>query len=101
MPPSILVLPDEFLEFLLHEHSHAVLERLDANGLFEEKRVEALRNRMTMLAEEKLKELFWENEYTRGRFDDALKGVASGKESPYQAAARIVESFKKEKQNER
>ena len=75
--------------------------RLDANGLFEEKRVEALKNRVTVLAEEKLKELFWENEYTRGRFDDALKDVSSGKESPYQAAARIVESFKKEKQNGR
>jgi len=74
---------------------------LDANGLFEEKRIQALRNRMTMLAEEKLKEFFWENEYIRGHFDDVLRDVSTGKQSPYQAAARIVESFKIEKQKGR
>ncbi len=74
---------------------------IDEKGLFEEKRIEALKNRMTMLAEEKLKEFFWENEYTRRRFDDALRDVATGKQSPYQAASRIVESFRNEKQNER
>ena len=49
---------------------------------------------MTRLAEEKLKEFFWENEYIRERLEQALGDVASGKQSPYQAADQIVAHFK-------
>lgn len=72
---------------------------LRANGSEDRRRVEALRNRMTTLAEEKLKEIFHENEYIRGRFDSALHDVVEGRKSPYQAAAEIVKAFKVEKGN--
>lgn len=74
---------------------------LQANGLMEQKRVESLRNRMTMLTEEKLKEFFWENEYIKGRLDVALDGVVAGRISPYRAAAEIVKAFKIEKRKGR
>jgi LAO/AO transport system kinase len=74
---------------------------LEAKGSHEERRVEALKTRLAMLVEEKLKEFFWENEYIRGQLDNALKDVVAGRKSPYQAAAGIAKSFRIEKQKER
>ncbi len=65
---------------------------LDRQGLREAKRIEALRMRIEALAEEKLREMLWQNEYSGGRIDGVLKEVAAGKKSPYQAAAEIVKS---------
>lgn len=65
---------------------------LDRQGLREAKRIEALRMRIETLAEEKLREMLWQNEYSGGRIDGVLKEVAAGKKSPYQAAAEIVKS---------
>ncbi|UCG52950.1 MAG: methylmalonyl Co-A mutase-associated GTPase MeaB [Candidatus Latescibacterota bacterium] len=70
---------------------------LDANGRLEEKRFEALKNRMRRLTEEKLKELFWENEYIKKSLETALSEVVSGNKSPYQAADEIVMPIKIEK----
>jgi LAO/AO transport system kinase len=73
-------------------HSHR--EYLDSNGRFEEKRKEGLKNRLTRLVEEKLKEIFWENQYSQKRLEDAMNDVVSGKRSPYQAAEQVVSHFK-------
>jgi LAO/AO transport system kinase len=65
-------------------------EYLDEQGLREEKRIQALRTRVETLAEEKLREMLWQNEYSKSRIDGVLSDVAAGKKSPYQAAAEIV-----------
>lgn len=70
---------------------------LQANGSLDRKRAETLRNRVTMLAEEKLKEMFWESGYIQSRLDGVLREVAAGTKSPYQAAAEIVQALKIEK----
>jgi LAO/AO transport system kinase len=63
---------------------------LDGQGLREEKRIQALRTRVATLAEEKLREMLWQNEYSKSHIDGVLRDVAAGKKSPYQAAAEIV-----------
>jgi len=67
-------------------------EYLEARGLREEKRAQALRARVESLAEEKLREMLWQNEYSKSRIDGLLREVAAGRKSPYQAAAEIVKS---------
>jgi LAO/AO transport system kinase len=74
---------------------------LDANGRLEEKRFESLKNRMTRLAEEKLKDFFWENEYIKKSLATALKEVVSGEKSPYQAADEIVTPIKIESKSDK
>ena len=71
-------------------------EFLESNGLVEAKRIEALRSRLTRIAEEKLKEFFWENEYIEKSFESTLSDVISGKISPYEAANRLVTPVKRE-----
>jgi len=67
-------------------------EYLEARGLREGKRTQALRARVEALAEEKLREMLWQNEYSKSLIDGVLKEVAAGRKSPYQAAAEIVKS---------
>jgi LAO/AO transport system kinase len=66
---------------------------LESNGLREKRRAAALRSRLMTLAEEKLKEKLWENEYIRSRVDSALDDVLGGRRSPYAAAGGIVEAI--------
>jgi LAO/AO transport system kinase len=70
---------------------------LSQNDRMEQKRVEALRNRTTMIIEEKLKELFWENAYIKEKLDGVLDAVVAGKKSPYEVAGEIIEPLKIEK----
>ncbi|MEJ2720843.1 MAG: methylmalonyl Co-A mutase-associated GTPase MeaB [bacterium] len=74
-------------------------EYLDTNGLREQKRADALKSRMTRIAEEKLKEFFWENEYIEKSLQSTLNDVISGKISPYQAADELVTPFKRKIKN--
>lgn len=64
-------------------------EYLEGDGRFEARRVEALERRLSLLAEEKLRELFHENGYIKSQLVRALEDVVSGKKSPYQAADTI------------
>lgn len=63
---------------------------LNEGDRFEQKRVESLENRITMVVEEKIKVLFWQNDCTRKERDRILAEVVSGKKSPYQAANEII-----------
>ena len=72
---------------------------LEAEGLHDEKRIEALKSRVTALAEEKLKDILWQNEYTKRQIDSVLREVAAGRLSPYQAAEEIVKSVWVEKKD--
>jgi LAO/AO transport system kinase len=65
---------------------------LERRGLREEKRTQALRSRVEALAEEKLREMLWQNEYSKSFIDEIMKEVAAGSKSPYRAAAEIVAS---------
>jgi LAO/AO transport system kinase len=76
---------DELLEAL--DHHRAFLEEGDRMVV---KRIESLRNRITMIVEEKLKEMFWEDGRTLEALDRMLEEVASGKKSPYRAAHELV-----------
>jgi LAO/AO transport system kinase len=69
---------------------------LDANGLLEAKRIDALKNRTRMIAEQKLREIFFENGYIQDRLNATLNDVISGKISPYQAADALVTPFKRD-----
>ncbi|UCH84842.1 MAG: methylmalonyl Co-A mutase-associated GTPase MeaB [Candidatus Latescibacterota bacterium] len=72
---------------------------LDTNGLLEKKRIDALTNRVTIIAEEKLREIFWENGYIKERLKSTLDDVLSGTISPYQAADKLVTPFKHDMDN--
>lgn len=67
---------------------------LGSDGRMEKRRADSVRNRVTMLAEQKLKEIFWENSYIEERLDVILADVVSGKKSPYRAADEIVAPLK-------
>jgi LAO/AO transport system kinase len=69
---------------------------LDTNGLLEAKRIDALTNRTTMIAEQKLQEIFFENGYIQDKLKATLDDVISGKISPYQAADALVTPFKRD-----
>jgi LAO/AO transport system kinase len=71
---------------------------LESDGRMERKRLASLRSRMTMVAEEKLKELLWENESVSGRLDEILADVAAGQKSPYQGAAELLAPIRIEKE---
>jgi LAO/AO transport system kinase len=62
---------------------------LEGDGRFEARRVEALRARLALLAEEKVREKFRKNGYIRDQLERVLEDVVSGKQSPYQAADTI------------
>jgi hypothetical protein len=49
-----------------------------------------MRNRIAVLADEKLSDAFWGDEAVRKDFDHVLGEVLSGKRSPYEAAKWIV-----------
>lgn len=66
---------------------------LEGNGQLEQKRLEALRNRVRRLVSEKLDGFFWGNSYIQKRFDVIVKEVASGDLSPYEAARKLAESL--------
>ncbi|NIM19068.1 MAG: methylmalonyl Co-A mutase-associated GTPase MeaB [Candidatus Latescibacteria bacterium] len=66
---------------------------LEENGKLESKWVESLKNRITMATEEKLKENFWENQYTKERLDSAFVDVKAGRKSPYAAARDLLSSI--------
>jgi LAO/AO transport system kinase len=63
---------------------------LERNGGIEQKRIEALRNRITMVAEEKLKELFWSDRQIARALDSVFPEVLDGAKSPYRAARELV-----------
>jgi LAO/AO transport system kinase len=72
---------------------------LDSNAQYESRRAASVRNKLMMLAEEKLREKFWENEYIKSRVERALDDVLARKRSPYAAAAGIVEAVRVDKKN--
>jgi LAO/AO transport system kinase len=74
-------------------------EFLRANGSLDRRRIETLRSRLVTLAEEKLKEMLWENEYSRSQLDSALHEVVAGRKSPYRAAAEIVKALSIDREN--
>jgi LAO/AO transport system kinase len=63
---------------------------LDEDDRFTRSRVESLQNRITMVVEDKLKEIFWQDDDTKRKLEEMLKEVVSGKKSPYQAANEII-----------
>ncbi|MBI4720364.1 MAG: methylmalonyl Co-A mutase-associated GTPase MeaB [Chitinivibrionia bacterium] len=63
---------------------------LERNGGIEQKRIEALRNRIAMVAEEKLKDLFWNDRRIAQALDALFPEVLNGAKSPYQAARELV-----------
>ncbi|MEE9270464.1 MAG: methylmalonyl Co-A mutase-associated GTPase MeaB [Candidatus Krumholzibacteria bacterium] len=70
---------------------------LSQDDRMEQKRVTALRNRTTMIVEEKLKEFFWKNAYIKEKLDGLLDAVVAGKKSPYEVAGEIIKPLKIEK----
>lgn len=56
------------------------------DGRFENRRVEMMRNRIALLAEEKLRKLFWGDGGVAARLEKLLAEVLAGRRSPYQAA---------------
>lgn len=63
---------------------------LRENGGLERKRIDALRNRMTMVAEEKIKELFWGDPYITNAVEAEFAKVLAGSQSPYEAARSLA-----------
>jgi LAO/AO transport system kinase len=75
---------------------NAIIEHrkyLEENEGIEQKRKDALRNRMMMVAEEKLKEIFWESPDIKKKMDTIFNKVLSGETSPYEAARDLVASL--------
>lgn len=64
---------------------------LNENGRMERRRRESLRNRVTMVAEDKIRNLVWGDERVVEMLDRSLTLVVSGKKSPYEAAREIVD----------
>ncbi len=80
---------DELIEAVdIHRSSLSQEDRM------EQKRVTALRNRTTMIVEEKLKEFFWKNAYIKEKLDGLLEAVVAGKKSPYEVAGEIIKPLK-------
>ncbi len=77
----------------LVEAIRAHREYLEGAGRFEARRIDALRSRLSLLVEEKLRELFHKNRYIKGQLEKALEDVVSGKQSPYQAADTISKNI--------
>jgi LAO/AO transport system kinase len=63
---------------------------LRENGGLERKRIEALRNRMIMVAEEKIKEQFWGDPYIIAEVEAVFQQVLNGSKSPYEAARTLA-----------
>ncbi len=91
LPPVVttVAIKDEGVDDLL-----AAVDRhrafLEEGNRMAEKRIESLRNRITMIVEDKLKELFWKNDHTIETLDRMVGEVASGKKSPYRAANELI-----------
>jgi len=68
-------------------------EFIQDNGILEQKRIDSFRNRIAMAAEDKLKEMFWENNHTQKTFDQVFDQVKTGKMSPYEAAGKLLAAF--------
>ena len=74
-----------------------LMESIDAHRAFlgegdrlEEQRVESLRNRVVMVVDEKMKDLFWQNDAVKAKLEGMLSEVVAGKKSPYQAAHELL-----------
>ncbi len=95
-PPvlSTIATKSEGIEAVMQaiEDHHMFLER---NGRLESKRLEALGNRIRMIAEEKLKENFWGDPHIDERLGAVLEEVKSGRKSPYEAARELISPFVK------
>jgi len=91
LPPVVAAVAtkDEGIDDLLDaiDRHRAFLEEGDRMA---EKRIESLRNRITMVVEDKLKEQFWKNDHTIKTLDKMVGEVASGKKSPYRAARELI-----------
>lgn len=66
-------------------------EYLSQDGRLEEKRVESLRDRVMLVADERLRELVWGDGTIRKKLDRIVASVVAGKKSPYEAAREILE----------
>ena len=74
-----------------------LMELIDAHRAFlgegdrlEEQRVESLRNRVVMVVDEKMKDLFWQSDAVKVKLEGMLSEVVAGKKSPYQAAHELL-----------
>lgn len=65
---------------------------LDANGRRAARRREALRDRVRLLVEERVRTDLWRDPTLRARFDGILEAVVGGRTSPYRAARDLVDS---------
>jgi LAO/AO transport system kinase len=83
---------DELVESIEAHRSY-----LSHDSRMDQKRTAALRNRTTMIIEEKLKEFFWENAYIKEKLEGVLKEVFAGRKSPYEVAGEIIAPLKIEK----
>ena len=63
---------------------------LAGDGRFEIRRVETMKQRIGLLAEERFRERFWRSAEGRTRLDNALADVLAGNRSPYEAAADLA-----------
>jgi LAO/AO transport system kinase len=79
---------DELMDAVIDHRGY-----LKQSGLLEQRRNEGLRNRIRYLAEDKIKRSFWGNPYIEAQFDVIFKRVASGQISPYEAAAKLIDSI--------
>jgi LAO/AO transport system kinase len=91
LPPVVatVAVKDEGIDDLLAavDRHRAFLQEGDR---MEKKRIEALRNRITMVVEDRLKEMFWQNDRTMETLDKMIGEVTSGKKSPYQVAHELI-----------
>jgi len=91
LPPVVATVAtkDEGIDELL-----AAVDRhrafLEEGNRMAERRIESLRNRITMVVEDKLKTLFWQNGGRMETLDKIVGEVASGKKSPYRAAHELI-----------
>jgi LAO/AO transport system kinase len=65
-------------------------DHLAGEGRFEARRVEIMRNRIALLAEERLRERFWGASEIATRFDEIVGEALAGKRSPYEAAGELA-----------
>jgi LAO/AO transport system kinase len=65
---------------------------LDAGGRREARRREALRDRVRLLVEERVRTELWRDPTLRARFDGILEAVVGGRTSPYRAARDLVDA---------
>jgi len=66
---------------------------LDREGGIAEKKRSFIRNRISMIVEERLRENFWGNAYIERKMDELIDESMNGKRSPYEAAKILLAAF--------